>query len=193
MRKAKDQLTRYIIIEAADLLFYKHGYEHTSFAHIAEVVGISRGNFYHHFKTKDEILQSVIELRVGKTKALFAEWDTTSKDPKERIFCFINILVRNKELIKQYGCPVGSLSNELTKLGHSSHSLAVGIFILFKDWLKAQFMSLGCGRESDKFAMHLLARSQGVATLVNAFNDDNFIKSEILSMCNWVDSVLDNH
>ena len=33
-------------IRAADELFYKQGFEHTSFADVAEAVGISRGNFY---------------------------------------------------------------------------------------------------------------------------------------------------
>lgn len=34
------------IITAADKLFYEQGFEHTSFAHIAKAVNISRGNFY---------------------------------------------------------------------------------------------------------------------------------------------------
>ena len=43
--------TRQDIVEKADLLFYQHGFENTSFADIADAVGISRGNFYYHFKT----------------------------------------------------------------------------------------------------------------------------------------------
>lgn len=46
------------LTEAADELFYRQGYEHTSFSNIAGAVQISRGNFYHHFKTKDEILDT---------------------------------------------------------------------------------------------------------------------------------------
>jgi TetR/AcrR family transcriptional regulator, transcriptional repressor for nem operon len=45
------------IIEAADWLFCERGYEHTSFADVAERVKRSRGNFYHHFKPKAEILE----------------------------------------------------------------------------------------------------------------------------------------
>ena len=42
--------TRELIVEKADTLFYEGGFEATSFADIAAAVGISRGNFYHHFK-----------------------------------------------------------------------------------------------------------------------------------------------
>ena len=37
--------TRTEIVEAADMLFFQHGFDHTSFADIAEAVQISRGNF----------------------------------------------------------------------------------------------------------------------------------------------------
>ena len=56
--------TREEIVDAADQLFYRQGYEHTSFADIAQAVQISRGNFYHHFKSKDEILDAVIQSMV---------------------------------------------------------------------------------------------------------------------------------
>ena len=57
-----DKTTRDHIVEAADRLFYRQSFEHTSFSHIADVVQISRGNFYFHFKSKDEILEAVITL-----------------------------------------------------------------------------------------------------------------------------------
>lgn len=44
--------TRQQIVEAADGLFYERGFEATSFADIAGIVGLSRGNFYYHFKTR---------------------------------------------------------------------------------------------------------------------------------------------
>ena len=62
------------IIAAADQLFYQKRFEHTSFTHIAEAVKISRGNFYYHFKTKDEILDEVIKLRLTNTQALLDLW-----------------------------------------------------------------------------------------------------------------------
>ena len=45
------QTTRDQIVQAADQLFYRQGYEHTSFSDIADSVKISRGNFYYHFKS----------------------------------------------------------------------------------------------------------------------------------------------
>jgi Bacterial regulatory proteins, tetR family len=49
-----EMTTRDQIVEAADDLFYRQGYEHTSFSDIANAVQISRGNFYYHFKDQRE-------------------------------------------------------------------------------------------------------------------------------------------
>ena len=108
--------TRDQIVGEADRLFYEQGFEHTSFADIAAAVGISRGNFYHHFKTKDEILSAVIDRRLEATRALLAAWESEADDsPAARIRCFIRILIANRAKILRHGCPVGTLTAELAK------------------------------------------------------------------------------
>lgn len=181
--------TRDHIVEAADQLFYQNGFEHTSFTDIADVVNISRGNFYHHFKTKDDILKAVIDLRLTKTRSMLLQWEEQGNTPEERIRSFIHILVANKSKIKKYGCPVGTLSTELAKLNHGSLSGANRLFTLFRTWLSKQFFQLGHEADADDLAMHILARSQGVATLANAFHNEKFIKQEVGEMYDWLSSL----
>jgi len=180
------------IIKAADQLFYRQGFEHTSFSHIAEVVKISRGNFYYHFKTKDEILDAVINLRLKNTQAMLEQWVIEGETPADRIRSFINILIMNRAKIKRFGCPVGTLTMELTKLNHSAQEDANELFTLFRTWLKNQFMQLGYKKNADELAMHVLARSQGVATLASAFNDEKFIKQEVNHLYEWLAQYTDN-
>lgn len=179
-------------MQSADRLFYEHGFEHTSFSDIAKAVKISRGNFYHHFKTKDEILDAVIDLRLEKTRNMLRQWETESRDPLDRIRCFVGILIMNRVKIKNYGCPVGTLCTELLKLEHPSQSGANKLFKLFRAWLRDQFVALGRKKDADQLAMHLLARSQGVATLANAFHDEKFIRQEVKLMNDWVVTSVDN-
>ncbi len=179
--------TRDQIVEAADRLFYQHGFEHTSFADIAEVVNISRGNFYYHFKTKDEILDAVISARLAKTHMMLERWEAEGETPEARIRSFINILIANRSKIKRFGCPVGTLTSELAKLNHGAQSEANKLFALFRTWLCRQFTQLGRTSDADALAMHLLARSQGVATLANAFQSEKFVKQEVKQMCDWLD------
>jgi len=182
----KKLTTRDYIVESADQLFYQQGFQHTSFSDIADKVKISRGNFYYHFKSKDEILDAVINLRLTNTQKMLEQWESNGKTPIDRITSFIHILIMNQTKIKLYGCPVGTLSTELTKLNHASKPESNKLFELFRDWLCKQFEDLGCKTDSNKLAMHLLARSQGVATLANAFQDEVFINQEVKHMCDWL-------
>lgn len=181
--------TRSQIIATADQLFYEQGYEHTSFADIAAAVQISRGNFYYHFKTKDDILDAVIDHRLNNTRSMLEQWQQEGKEPQDRISCFINILIANQSKILLYGCPVGTLTTELAKLNHLSLEKANQVFTLFREWLRKQFKQLGCRNNADELAMHVLARSQGIATLASAFNDEQFIKQEVTQMHAWLKSL----
>jgi TetR/AcrR family transcriptional repressor of nem operon len=180
--------TREQIVEAADRLFYQQGFEHTSFADIADLVGISRGNFYYHYKAKDEILLAVINARLAKTGQMLEQWEIEGGTPEDRIRSFINILVANRSDIRRYGCPVGTLCGELAKLGHQSQAEANKLFTLFRTWLARQFALLGREADADALAMHLLARSQGVATLASAFQDEDFIRQEVGELQRWLTS-----
>lgn len=185
----KAEATRQKIVERADELIYARGFGETSFADIAGAVGISRGNFYYHFKSKDEILDAVIEKRLADREKLLANWGETSDDPLKRIECFIRIVVVNQTKIMAFGCPVGTLTAELAKIEHGSGAKANEILALFRDWLKEQFLELGCGDEASAHALHVLSWSQGVATLAQAFKDEAFVQREVEQILAWVEEV----
>ncbi|MGK8557506.1 TetR/AcrR family transcriptional regulator [Nocardia gipuzkoensis] len=189
---ASGKTTREHIVEAADELFYHRGFEHTSFASIAAAVHLSRGNFYYHFKAKDDILDAVIDARLADTRRMLAQWENQASDPAGRIRKFIDILLVNRADIQNYGCPVGTLTTELAKLDHTAHAAARGLFTLFRDWLREQFTQLGHEADADALAMHVLVVSQGVATLANAFHDEQFIRREVGRLHDWLDTYTDN-
>lgn len=181
-----ENATRERIVEAADELFYQQGYDQTSFADIANAVQISRGNFYYHFKSKDDILQAVIEKRLASLQKMLSQWDQDLPNPAQRIDRYIDILVTNQADIKHYGCPVGTLCSELAKLRHASKVEASALFTLFRDWLAHQFHLLGHDVDAESLAMHLIARGQGISTLANAFHDEQFLEQEVQQLHHWV-------
>lgn len=174
------------IVEVADQLFYERGFEATSFADIAALAGLSRGNFYYHFKSKDEILAAVIALRMDRTRDMLTLWESETSDPARRLLAFANMLIANRAKITAHGCPVGTLCAELAKLEHGAQDEAAAIFTLFRDWLARQFAALGHGENADALAMHMLVRSQGVASLATAFRDDAFIDREVDALAAWL-------
>jgi len=183
--------TRDRIVEHADRLFYEGGYDHTSFATIAAEVGISRGNFHHHFKAKDDILAAVIERRRNSTAAMLRSWERVAATPTDRLGCFIDMVAENRQDIMRFGCPVGSLCSELAKQEHSLLGASGTIFEQFRTWLREQFEQLDVAQEPDDLAMHLLAMSQGVAVLANVYKDPEFVAREVARMHRWLDDTVE--
>lgn len=58
-RKSKETKER--IFQAAKRILQKSCYEELSIKNICEEAGVSNGSFYHHFKTKDDLLSYYIE------------------------------------------------------------------------------------------------------------------------------------
>lgn len=183
--------TRTKIITAADKLFYERGFEFTSFADVADVVGISRGNFYYHFKSKDEILEAVIERRIQDRHDLLEGWVQAGLSPKQCVASFIRILLMNNQKIRSFGCPVGTLFSELAKLNHPGESGARRLYDLFRHWLRQRFEEMGRAEDADLLTMHILARSQGAASIANAYPDEFFLEQEVHQMLAWLDAIAD--
>ncbi|WP_382306428.1 TetR/AcrR family transcriptional regulator [Herbiconiux sp. UC225_62] len=65
--------TRHEIQDAALTLFSAQGYDATSLREIAERVGISKAALYYHFRSKDEIVASVLRSRGDEAEELL-DW-----------------------------------------------------------------------------------------------------------------------
>ena len=53
--------TEYNRVDVGEELFTQKGFDDTSTNDIINVIGIARGTLYHHFKSKEDILDAVIE------------------------------------------------------------------------------------------------------------------------------------
>lgn len=60
------QLAKESILKASMELFIKQGYHATSISDIAEQAGISKGLLYNYFKGKEELLATMVDVRVGE-------------------------------------------------------------------------------------------------------------------------------
>lgn len=175
------------IVETADDLFYRQGFNHTSFADISKAVGISRGNFYYHFKTKDDILAAVIENRKVGITSMLQDWSDAIASPRDRLIRFVDMIVGLQDNIKKYGCPVGSVCTELIKLKNVNYSDATEMICLFRDWLIEQFKNLDYdSQKAEHHAMHILTCTQGISLMGQAFKDSDYIHREADDLKQWI-------
>lgn len=53
--------TREKLLNTSNKLFLEHGYDNVSIKNITDAVGIAKATFYHHFKSKDDVLKLYLE------------------------------------------------------------------------------------------------------------------------------------
>ena len=59
----KGDLRKKQILDTAEALFAERGYEETGVQDILDVLHLSKGSFYHHFESKEQVLQRICENR----------------------------------------------------------------------------------------------------------------------------------
>lgn len=122
----KGDIRRTQILETAEKLFYRNGYEQTSVQDIIDALSYSKGGFYHHFDSKLALLDAICEARaeqtrqaaqasvdactgtaVDKLNALFEQGSLWREDNLDYISLLLRVAYREdgalmREKIKQY-------------------------------------------------------------------------------------------
>ena len=97
-QQQKSLETKSKIFRAAKQILKKDGYESLSIKNICEEAGVSNGSFYHHFKTKDDLLSYYIEEQPGINPDLLALPSSTKEAKNTIIYVYLNYVKYCREL-----------------------------------------------------------------------------------------------
>ncbi len=70
------------LVEAAEVLFARHGYQHTKVSDIIRESGVSTGTFYHRFSDKEGLLVVMMQRFVAQASEQIATWGQTADSHK---------------------------------------------------------------------------------------------------------------
>jgi AcrR family transcriptional regulator len=172
---------------AACQAVYRQGIEKTTLADIAAEAGIPVGNVYYYFKTKDDIIQAVVESHLREAGALLAAIEDGYDNPRDRLKALFAALAGQVDQIARYGCPHGSLCLELDKRD-GGPGMAAELMRAPVEWMRRQFEAMG-RPDAPGLAVHLLARYQGAALLTSTFRDPDLMAREAARAAEWIDAL----
>lgn len=182
-------LKRERLIEAAKLQFYQHGLSRTTLADIAEQAQVPLGNVYYHFRTKDALIEAVIEAHLQELYEAFARWGQLP-DPRQRLIALLQAERDNESALARYGCPHGSLCQELDKDENQLPTAAAQLFQAYLDWAEQQFRLLGKDeREAKDLALDLIALLQGSLLLAASFRSPELLEQRLQRLETWLRSL----
>ena len=175
------------LIAAACEQVYQQGLEKTTLADIAAAAGVPLGNVYYYFKTKNDLVQAVVEAQLREARAMLAAVEDAYDTPRERLKALFSTLAGQSELIARYGCPHGTLCQELDKRadgpGRAAELVRVPV-----DWAQRQFQAMGRPDARD-LAVQVIARYQGAALLTSTFRDPSLMQDEARRVAEWIDTL----
>jgi AcrR family transcriptional regulator len=81
----RSEETRSHILEVANQLFSKSGYDATGVAEICQAAGVSKGAFYHHFPTKQAVFMELLNSYMNSIEAGFNVMRKQTQDVPQAI------------------------------------------------------------------------------------------------------------
>jgi TetR/AcrR family transcriptional regulator, transcriptional repressor for nem operon len=101
------------IIELAAEVVYRQGFKGTSVENVLEIAGVGKGNFYHYFRSKDELGVAIIgEIERWYTSGPSDEVFTHAKSPEQRLSDYLAYVAEQRRR-DNHGDPLGNLLAEL--------------------------------------------------------------------------------
>jgi AcrR family transcriptional regulator len=175
-----------LIASAGDLL-HRQGVQSTSLTQVAEAADVPPGNVYYYFKSKDDLVRAVIDLRCEQVRGLVDSLQGR-RTPAARLKALAHRWVDMRDLVARYGCPFGTLSSELDRRDDGLDTAAAVPLRLLTDWAEDQFRQLG-RRDARELAVSFMSGVQGGALLANAFRDPALMTAQVKHLERWIDSL----
>jgi TetR/AcrR family transcriptional repressor of nem operon len=188
---AEDKRTE--LVRAAKRLLHEQGFQRTTLADVAGTAKVPLGNVYYYFKTKEALAEAVMASHEAALRECFASWTAAHRDPKLRLRCLIRAPLDAADDIIQFGCPHGSLCQELEKLEADAPLAKAGarLLVVYIDWADEQFRELGAGRrESRALAIDLVAAVQGTLLLAHTMRSREMLARQLRRVEQWLGEAL---
>jgi TetR/AcrR family transcriptional regulator, transcriptional repressor for nem operon len=158
--------TREAILEAANRLIHVHGYNHTSLDDVLRESGVGKGNFYYHFKSKEDLGYAILDQIIASF--LDRTLEPCFSDPEQgalaQIRCFVDrVLEAQRESNCVGGCPLGNLAAELSDLHEGFRARLASVFGVWRERL-----TLALRAEQLRGAVDAVCRPEAVADFLVA-------------------------
>jgi TetR/AcrR family transcriptional regulator, transcriptional repressor for nem operon len=161
----REERSREKILQAAETLFHRRGFQPTSLEELLEASGVCRSNFYYHFQSKEDLGLEVLARLVERFEARVIRGilEDESVPARRRLETLFHTLREGqREVSYSAGCPFGNLAAELSGV-HPQFRDRLSVF--FRRWEDALERCLRDGMARAEFRQDLDTRLMALAIM----------------------------
>ncbi|WP_431635675.1 TetR/AcrR family transcriptional regulator [Dyella sp. KULCS107] len=169
--------TRGRIVESARRLFNRHGFEQVTIDQIMAAAGLTRGAFYHHFQSKNELYAAAVAsfITCNPFAIQTAEAAEQLRDPRRLARMLVELYLSDEVLENiDLHCPLYALPADVARAGlepqEAYTDLIRGMGHIYRSALKG-------ARDASRRAETMVALCVGGMVLARTTNDPGLRKS----------------
>lgn len=161
-----------ILIESAFELFQEHPYQSATLAMLSEKSQIPLGNIYYYFKSKELLLEAVVDFFVAKIRARLVECQNQGSS-KARLKLFLQYYLNDSAHICQWGDPLFLLTRSLPP----EQEKKIQEFLeLIQKWIIQQFQHEPSAQMK---GLTFMSRLYGIVALAGVHKDKSLYEKHL--------------
>jgi AcrR family transcriptional regulator len=190
-RRERAQDKRRRLVDAAWRLVYRQGLARTTLSEVAAAADVPLGNVYYYFRTKDDLVEAVLEGHKRHLREVMAAWEARTPDPRARLRLYLGAQARSAAKLAEQGCQHARLAQDLNQdpaLRHRAGEI-LGLYIA---WAERQLRALGTPGEAHRRAVSLVARVEGAIALGSTLRRPDLLVDELEEIEAWLDGLTEH-
>jgi AcrR family transcriptional regulator len=155
------------LLDTATRLFYENGYRASGINEIIGAADIAKASFYHHFKTKEELLITCLQRRHDQMMTDLRKYSALGETPAQRVRRVFFWLAETCECSgTSYGCAFLNMTSEFREAGSKVREVVKwhknSFRELLRELVEAHYLGQGKPKEEiDTAAAELYLLSEG--------------------------------
>lgn len=196
-QELKSEITKQHILHEAFKLFYENGFKSTSIMDVMKATKMTKGAFYHHYKSKKqlglEVIQLKLQQRVREGMIIPLEQPGNAIEILENTF--LNRIKSFPIYDKKHGCPMNNFINEI---GNYESSYQLALKNIIEKWKSALVTLIEKGKEqktikndipSEAAAMYLISAFEGIRGIRKIYEDDSVLNQYISGLSLYINQL----
>jgi len=197
IEKRPNESSRDMILRVAAGVVHENGFRATGINEIVTKTGLTKGAFYHHFKSKSElglaVADEIIAPMMKRRWNLSLEQDVSGVDQIRAVL--EGMLASSSPEMSSKGCPLINLANEM-----SSHDekICKSVKGTIEDWRVRVETALQADQanglirgniDCEQISYFILAAFQGAVGLAKPYQDPGPFRASIIGLLGYLDSL----